>query len=108
MKRTRQVSIVVEHRRVSFTLAGGVDAGLRSSAASGPDETGLEETKSPPFCPDCGAEWIAVTALGGELAASGAKAIHRALLQSGLHVHASPGGQLSICSKSLEGIHENL
>jgi hypothetical protein len=108
VKRTTQLSIVVEHRRVAFSLTGAADTAPHPSAGDGPGETGLEPAKARPVCPDCGAPWIAVTAPEGELAASGAAAIDRALQQHGLHTHLSPAGQLSICSKSLEGIQENL
>ncbi len=74
MKRTTQLSIVVEHRRVAFSLTGAADTAPHPSAGDGP----------------------------------GAAAIDRALQQHGLHTHLSPAGQLSICSKSLEGIQENL
>jgi hypothetical protein len=110
MKRTTQISIMVEHRRVAFTLAGAVD---QTSSPAGPAETataetGLERVASPPVCPDCGAPWIAVTAVEGELPAYGAAAIGRALQRHGLHAHVSLAGQLSICSKSFEAIQETL
>lgn len=108
MKRTTQLSIVVEHRRVAFTLVGAVDPAAQSPADAWPGETGLERAASPPVCPDCGAPWIAVTAVKGELPASGAAAIGRVLQQHGLHTHLSPAGQLSICSKSFDGIQETL
>jgi len=108
MKRTTQLSIVVEHRRVAFTLVGAVDPAVHSPAGAGPGETGLERAASPPVCPDCGAPWIAVTAVEGQLPAYGATAIGRALQQHGLHTHLSPAGQLSICSKSFDAVQETL
>jgi len=104
MKRITRVSIVVEHRSVTFSLTGVADATARPGDAAGAGETDLEPVEPPPVCPQCGATWIPVTAVEGELAAPGLNAICRALEQHGLHVHVFGTNQLSICSKSLEAM----
>jgi hypothetical protein len=104
MKRTKRVSILIEHLRFSISLTG-----LRAAevpAATSGDEAGSKLDAGPisPLCPHCGAPWIAVTLQPPDAAAAGSDTVYRALQQRGLHVHTGPAGQLNICSKSLEQI----
>lgn len=104
MKRTRSVSIEIEHRKLTFSLTRTVPP----ETASGPGTEGggaaLGPISDPPVCPDCGAPWITITAQAGEVGASGTNPIYRALQQRGLHLHVSPAGQLRICNRSFEEI----
>jgi hypothetical protein len=100
VKRTHRISIEIEQRKLSFSFTSTAQSGVAAQADS--ESVALEPLSSPAACLECGANWIAVTALEGELAASSVTAIHGALQQRGLHVHISPSGQFRICSKSLE------
>jgi hypothetical protein len=104
MKRTTQISILVEHRTVALSFIGAVDPGPHPIARAAPGHAAQEPANITPVCPDCGAAWIVVTALEAEIEAPGMDALYRALQQHGLHLGISSAGQLSICSKSLQGM----
>jgi hypothetical protein len=104
MKRTRRVSIEIEHRRLTFSLTRTAGQDAQSPAAPENNNTELEVSSLPPVCPDCGAPWLTVTASTTDADVSSANAMYRALQQHGLHLHAAPAGQIRICAKSFEEI----
>jgi hypothetical protein len=104
MKRTKRVSILIEHLRfsISLTASGAAEVPAATSGEDGGSK--LEVGSISPLCPHCGAAWIAVTLQAADAAAAGSDTVYRALQQHGLHVLTGPAGQLNICSKSLEKI----
>jgi hypothetical protein len=98
MKRVRRISLSVEHREVSVTVAQSAETGEPRPLAMPGDAAQAEP------CPECGAPWITVAAQAGESGAAGVAGIYRTLQPSGVHMQISPAGELRICSKSLEAI----
>jgi hypothetical protein len=99
MKKMRRLSIEYRHREVTITVEGStlhVQDG-NSDAARGAS-----------VCPACGGSWITMTAPPeGDLAAGVDHVLHM-LQQSGLHVQASPAGELLICQSSFDKFKETL
>jgi len=100
MKRTRRISIEIEQRKLTFSLTRAATPEPASCTAREGNCAEPESTLCTSVCSNCGAPWIEVMGLDG----ADTDAIYRALLQHGLHLHASAAGPLRICSKSLEEI----
>jgi hypothetical protein len=97
MKRTKRLSIEIRHREVTITVHGStLHAQDRNSEAA----------NAPAACPACGSPWVTMVTPGDGDVPAGTDRIHRALLQSGLHVQVNPAGQLRICQGSFEKLKE--
>lgn len=97
MKKTRRLSIEVQHREVTATLEGWFE--VRDEP-----ETGV----SPEVCLRCGGRWIAVVARGDGADAARMNRIRCALEHFGSHLQVSTAGELRICQRSLEELKEKL
>jgi hypothetical protein len=99
MNRVRRISLSVEHREVSVSIAQTVVTFGESRTTPTPGDAAQPEN-----CPDCGSPWITVTAHTGENAVANVASIQRALQQCGAHMCVSATGEFRICSKSFEEI----
>jgi hypothetical protein len=99
MKRTKRLSIELQHREVTITVTGSA-LHVRDSE---PDSS-----KTPTVCPTCGSPWITIVAQVDGDAPASTDRIRRALEQFGLHLQVSPAGQPQICRRSFEEIKEKL
>ncbi len=98
MKRTRRVSIEIEHREISITLTliepRAVDPVLPDS---GP---------IPVACPICGAPWVFVNPKEGVTLGSHVEEIVSALARLGLHPSIFAGGMFLLCRQSFDQLRE--
>jgi hypothetical protein len=104
MKRTRRVSVEIEHREISisFTL---IEPRADSQTTLLPDSGPI-----PAACSICGAPWVFVTP---KAAGSGSQGSHigqvsSVFVQLGLHPPIFAGGMFLICRQSFDQLREKL
>jgi hypothetical protein len=110
MKRTRRVSLTIEHREISISHS------LRDSRTDS-HAVHPEALPTPPVCAICGAPWIAVELQGsygeqsgveGSSTQSFTQQILAELLQRGLHPVVYFSGKLWMCGQSLQQLRDSL
>ena len=101
MKRTRRMSIKVEHSEilVSLTQTLAPSESIAGTASAG-------EAAMPDHCLECGAPWLAnLQDLISQYGLS-ADQLRSAVLENRLHLYGAPNGQIWICEQSLRQIKE--
>jgi hypothetical protein len=99
MKTTKRLSIELQHREVTISVAG-------SPLHVQDGEPDAVNTTT--VCPTCGSPWVTLVAPMGGAGSASIDHIRIALKQTRLHLQVSPAGQLQICRRSFEEIKEKL
>jgi hypothetical protein len=102
MKRTRRVSVEIEHREISIFLR------LSESNATGRPERPPDAAPIPATCPICGAAWVFVTPKAGDSQGSPIEQVSSVFEQLGLHPPLYAGGMFLICRHSFDQMREKL
>ena len=102
MKRTRRVSVEIEHREISISLTL-IEPRADSRAHMLPDSGPVAAA-----CPICGAPWVFVTPQGGDSPGSLIEPVASVLRQLGLHPPIFAGGMFLICRQSFDQLREKL
>jgi hypothetical protein len=102
MKRTRRVSLTIEHREISISHNVGDSRGADFGSSQG------DPSPTRSACTVCGAPWIPVDLQGTDLAAASTEQIFAELLQRGLHPLVFSGGRLWMCRQSLQDVRDSL
>ena len=102
MKRTRRVSIEIEHREISIFLT------LSESRADAPTAVPADSGPIPAACPVCGAPWVFVTPKEGGSQSAPLEQVSSVLQQLGLHPPLFAGGMFLICRQSFDQLKERL
>jgi hypothetical protein len=97
MKRTRRVTVEIEHRSISISQT-------ESRCVADSD---VHAAAMPVACSVCGAAWMLVSPEADGGFDSEAQQIFQVLRQRGLHTHFSAGGKLWVCSQSFQHLSEN-
>jgi hypothetical protein len=102
MKRTRRVSIEIEHREISISLTIN-EAHTHATRGTAPDQP-------TPWgnCSVCGSPLALVTRQAGDLDGVQAEQLLAAFLYSGLHPPISSGGDVYVCSKSFRHLNHTV
>src|ERR1700722_13306065 len=103
MKRTRRVSVEIEHREISIFLR------VSESTATGRPDVPPDSTPIPATCPICGAAWVFVSpkaAAGSQ--GSPIEQVSSVFEQLGLHPPLFAGGMFLICGHSFDQMREKL
>jgi hypothetical protein len=102
MKRTRRVSIEIEHREITVSLTIN-EAQTHATRGTAPDQP-------PPLgnCTICGAPLALVIRQAGDLDVVYAEKLLAAFLYSGLHPPIYSGGDLYVCSQSFRHLNHTL
>lgn len=102
MKRTRRVSLEIEHREISIFLR------VRESNATGQPTVPPDSAPIPANCPMCGAPWVFVTPKAGHPQGSPIEQVSSVFEQLGLHPPLFAGGMFLICRQSFDQMREKL
>jgi hypothetical protein len=102
MKRTRRVSVEIEHREISIFLT------LRESPADVRSPVPPDSAPIPAACPICGAPWVFVTPKVGGSQGSHLEQVSSVFQQLGLHPPLFVGGMFLICRQSFDQLKERL
>ncbi len=109
MKRTRRVSIEIEHREISiFLTLSGSQVAAESSVSLSSEPVPRDSGPVPAACPICGAPWVFVTPRAGGSQGSHLEQVSSAFQQLGLHPPLFAGGMFLICRQSFDHLHERL
>jgi hypothetical protein len=100
MKRTRRLSIEIEHREISIFL------NLNESRADVRAPAPLDSGPIPAACPICGAPWVFVTPKEGGSQGSHLEQVSSVFQQYGLHPPLFAGGMFLICRQSFDQLKE--
>jgi len=102
MKRTRRVSVEIEHREISIFLT------LSESQAHAPILASLDSGSTPAVCSICGAPLVVVTPEAGASLGSHIEQVLLAFQQLGLHPPLFAGSSFLICRQSFDQLKERL
>ncbi len=102
MKRTRRVSIEIEHREISITLTIN-EAQTHAARGTAPDEQ-----KPVGTCSICGSPLALVIRQAGDLDGVRAEQLLAAFIYSGLHPPIQSGGDIYVCSQSFRQMNHTL
>lgn len=102
MKRTRRVSVEIEHREISISLTL-IEPRVDSDAHALPDSGPIAAA-----CPICGAPWVFVTPKEGDTRGSLIEPLASVFQQLGLHPPIFAGGMFLICRQSFDQLREKL
>jgi hypothetical protein len=102
MKRTRRVSIEIEHREISVSLTIN-EAQTHATRGTAPDQTQPLGT-----CAICGGPLAMVIRQAAKVDAVHAEQLLTAFLCSGLHPPIYSGGDLYVCSQSFRHLNHTL
>jgi hypothetical protein len=102
MKRTRRVSIEIEHREISVSLTIN-EAQTHATRGTAPDQP-----KPLGACSICGAPLALVIRQAGDLDGVHAEQLLAAFLYSGLHPPIYSDGDLYVCSQSFRHLNHTL
>jgi hypothetical protein len=102
MKRTRRVSVEIEHREISISLTL-IEPRADSDAHMLPDSGPVAVA-----CPICGAPWVFVTPKEGASQDSPVEPVASVFRQLGLHPPIFAGGMFLICRQSFDQLREKL
>jgi hypothetical protein len=102
VKRTRRVSVEIEHREISIFLT------LSESRADGQTPAPSDSGPVPGACSICGAPWVFVTPKAGAPLGAHIEQVLAAFLQRGLHPPIFAGGLFLICRRSFDQLNERL
>ncbi len=102
MKRTRRVSVEIEHREISIFLT------LNESQADGQTPLPPDSAPIPAACPICGAPWVFVTPKEGGSQGSHIEQVAAVFREVGLHRPLFAGGMFLICRQSFDQLREKL
>ncbi len=102
MKRTRRVSIEIQHREISVSLTIN-DAQTHAARGTAPDQPVPLGA-----CSICGAPLALVIRQAGGLDVVYAEQLLAAFLQNGLHPPIYSGGDLYVCSQSFRHLNHTL
>ena len=102
MKRTRRVSVEIEHREISIFLT--LSKWQAAAQTPAPPDSG----PIPAACSICGAPWVFVTPKAGAPLGSHIEQVLSAFLQLGLHPPIFAGGLFLICRQSFDQLKERL
>jgi hypothetical protein len=102
MKRTRRVSVEIEHREISISLTL-IEPRADSRAHMFPDSGPVAAA-----CPICGAPWVFVTPQEGDSQGSLSEPVVCVFRQLGLHPPIFAGGMFLICRQSFDQLREKL
>ncbi len=106
MKRTRRISVEIEHRELFVSVTRSMDARV---TGKGDDEAGASTASTPVpdrSCPVCGSLWLLLLDLSSSPTDDNSARL-QALLACGVHVYCSPSGELWACRQSFQQIKEN-
>jgi hypothetical protein len=95
MKRTRRVSVTIEHREISISHT------FRDSRGADADP-GPAALPTPPVCGICGAPWILVDLKASGVPGANTQQILAELLERGLHPPVHSGGRLWMCGSFMK------
>jgi hypothetical protein len=104
MKRTRRISIEIEHRELSFSITQATGGHVTETFQSSP---GSNE-EPPSLCPICGASWLLLLDATAARQENKGKTIQEILLTYDFHLHTSPSGALWACRRSFQNVKGNL
>lgn len=102
MKRTRRVSIEIEHREISVSLTIN-ESQLHATRGTAPDQP-----KPLGSCSICGSPLAPVIRQAGDLDGVHAEQLLAAFLYSGLHSPIYSGCDLYVCSQSFRLLNHTL
>ncbi len=102
MKRTRRVSVEIEHREISIFLT------LRESQADVQSPVPRDSAPIPAVCSICGAPWVFVSPKEGGSQGSHIEHVSSVFQQLGLHPPLFAGGMFLICRQSFDQLKEKL
>ena len=102
MKRVRRISLSVEHREVSISIAQTVVTSGEARPTEMPGDAAQSQT-----CPDCGAPWLPNFRQALQESQIDLGLVLAAILDHRLHLQHRPDGQLQVCERSLQQIKEH-
>jgi hypothetical protein len=97
MKRTRRITVEIEHQSISISRTESLHAG----------DWQVHVPAMPVACSVCGAPWMLVSPEADAVVDTEAQKILRVLMQRGLHTYVSVAGRLWVCSQSFQHLSEN-
>jgi len=102
MKRTRRVSIEIEHREISISLT------IHESQTHAARGTAPDEPTPLGSCSICGSPLARVIRQAGDLDGVRAEQLLAAFVYSGLHPPIYSGGDIYVCSQSFRHLNHTL
>jgi len=102
MKRTRRVSIEIEHREISVSLT------INEAQTDATRGTAPDQPKPLGNCSICGSPLALVIRQAGDLDGVHAEQLLAAFLYSGLHPPINSGGDVYVCSQSFRHLNHTL
>lgn len=102
MKRTRRISIEIEHREISVSLTIN-EAQTHAARGTAPDQP-----KPLGICSICGAPLAPVIRQAGDIDVAHAEQLLAAFIRAGLHPPMYSGGDLYVCSESFRHLNHTL